>query len=64
MEVSNKALLLCFVKENCWKNFFAHSTHEVEQLALRFLKPLIVISWNTELNGKNVLAYVQMVLQT
>ena len=67
-DVSNKALLLCFVRVECegdlQEELFAHSTCQVEQLALRFLQHLIVIFWNTELNGKNVLAYVEMVLQT
>ncbi|KAK1343759.1 hypothetical protein QTO34_014312 [Cnephaeus nilssonii] len=58
-DIENQVIKMESYRKNCW--YFVCSTCLVEPPALSCLKHLTVISWNTELHGKNVLGYVQTV---
>lgn len=68
MDVSNKTLLLCFVRVECkgelQEELFCLLKLPGGTTSSEIFEALNRISWNTELNGKNVLGYVQMVPQT
>ena len=67
-DVSNKALLFCFVTVECEKELQEELLCSLNlpgrTTSFEIFKALDSYILEHELNGKNVLAYVQMVLQT